>query len=445
MQISIISTENIIPFSATTVDQPKKLKPFKFSKFDQLAPSSYTPLIFFYPISKHNHNNLAASSSKLKESLSKTLDLFYPLSGREHNDKLYIHDFKSGVPFIDARIHGQTLVDFLQPPKLEFLNELLPIEPICLHPRNGPQVAVQLNTFDCGGIAIGLSFHHRIIDGATFSAFLKTWSAFANPDPTICLVSPDFVSGSSVFPPNESVPTEVQNLMDKVSFQESATRPSSMGRFVFQNDAISMLRSRGTSDKVGTPSRNEALAAFIWKSVMQAAAASESPNEYFRHAVNMRSRMGERLSSNSVGNLIAAPIVCCDKKKDSMKDLVEKIRNGVMGIDENYLNAMSSIQGEKFFEGISGMGESIEQCLSYSSWRGFGVNDFELGLGKPVWTGDHARVTNCVVVKEVGATGSANNSGMEAWIKLDEQVMAALERDPDFLEFASPNPSIVFN
>ncbi|CAN1280699.1 Stemmadenine O-acetyltransferase [Linum perenne] len=358
---------------------------------DQLAPSSYSPLIYFYP-SKPNspandvHRTLA--SSILKASLSKTLDLFYPLSGRENDDKLFIHDFESGVPFIETRIHGQTIAEFLQPPKLEFLNKLLPFEPVCVQPRNGPQVAVQLNTFDCGGIAIGLSFFHRIIDGATFTA----------------------------------------------------------------------LKSTARSDKVPNPSRIETLTAFIWKSVMQAAAESESPdNQYLecmRQAVDMRSRMGERLSRNSVGNLVAGAMVSCNKE-DSVKDLVEKIRIGVKGIDENFLNGLSSgvqLHGNDFLPVITSGGEIIQKALGYSSWSGFGVNDFDFGLGIPVWTGvlgDHigneAAFKNAVIFKEVGATGSVNNSGMEAWVKFDEQVMAVLERDPDFLEFASPNPSIVFN
>ncbi|CAN1280702.1 Stemmadenine O-acetyltransferase [Linum perenne] len=461
MEVTVISIENIKPYSATT-----KWQPFKLSMLDQLAPSSYSPLIYFYP-SKPNspandvHRTLA--SSILKASLSKTLDLFYPLSGRENDDKLFIHDFESGVPFIETRIHGQTIAEFLQPPKLEFLNKLLPFEPVCVQPRNGPQVAVQLNTFDCGGIAIGLSFFHRIIDGATFSAFLKTWSAFANQNPDsktdTGLVNPDFVSGSSVFPPSDSIPADVQSFMDKLYFRETSVLPRSTSRrFVFHNDAISALKSTARSDKVPNPSRIETLTAFIWKSVMQAAAESESPdNQYLecmRQAVDMRSRMGERLSRNSVGNLVAGAMVSCNKE-DSVKDLVEKIRIGVKGIDENFLNGLSSgvqLHGNDFLPVITSGGEIIQKALGYSSWSGFGVNDFDFGLGIPVWTGvlgDHigneAAFKNAVIFKEVGATGSVNNSGMEAWVKFDEQVMAVLERDPDFLEFASPNPSIVFN
>jgi shikimate O-hydroxycinnamoyltransferase len=33
-----------------------------------------------------------------------------------------------------------------------------------------------------------------------------------------------------------------------------------------------------------------------------------------------------------------------------------------------------------------------------------------------------------------------DGNGIEAWVTLDEERMAILERDPEFLAFASPNP-----
>ncbi|CAN1253628.1 Stemmadenine O-acetyltransferase [Linum perenne] len=249
--------------------------------------------------------------------------------------------------------------------------------------------------------------------------------------------------------------------MEKLYFRETSVLPSSTSRrFVFHNDAMSALKSTARSDKVPNPSRIETLTAFIWKSVMQAVAESESPdNQYLecmRQAVDMRSRMGERLSRNSVGNLVEGAMVSVScNKNDSVKDLVEKIRIGVKGIDEKFLNALSSgvqLHGNDFLPVITSGGEISQKALGYSSWSGFGVNDFDFGFGKPVWTGvlghhigNEAAFKNAIIFKEVGATGSANNSGMEAWVKFDEQVMSALERHPDFLEFASPNPSIVFN
>ncbi|CAN0855754.1 hypothetical protein LINGRAHAP2_LOCUS6319 [Linum grandiflorum] len=85
---------------------------------------------------------------------------------------------------------------------MELLNNLLPFEPCCVLPakKNGPQITVRLNEFDCGGIALGLSM--CIIDGETFSAFLKTWTAIANPvGPGNKVANRDLVSASSVFPP----------------------------------------------------------------------------------------------------------------------------------------------------------------------------------------------------------------------------------------------------
>ncbi|CAN0905452.1 Stemmadenine O-acetyltransferase [Linum grandiflorum] len=450
MEVTVISVENIKPSSG----EIKEMKPFKLSSLDQMEASTYIPLVHFYPFNNNTTTANDVVSSKLKASLSQTLTLYYPLSGRVNSDDdtLYIHDFQQGVPFTEARIHSVRLAEFLQPPKLEFLNKLLPFEGFCLQPRNGaPFVAVQLSTFDCGGIALGLSFYHRVIDAATFTAFLDTWAAYANPaERSNQIPRPDLVGASSTFPPHHSIPPEIQVFYENQYYRESVK--SSTRRFVFYDHNISLLRSSARSDKVETPTRNETLSAFIWKCVMKAAAASGSPNllKCFTQAINMRSRMGQRLSRYSIGNLVAGPLVSCNNVE--YKELVLSIRNAVRSVDKDYLVAMSEVQRDKFLEEF-GTASSEPVALAHSCWIGFGVNNFEFGLGKPVWTGvlGHAagnlarRITNFVFLKEVGASGSAFNNGLEAWITLDKGIMDALESDPEFLKFASPNPSIVFN
>ncbi|CAN0905395.1 Stemmadenine O-acetyltransferase [Linum grandiflorum] len=241
MEVTVISVENIKPSVAES--DIKEMKPWKLSLLDQMEASTYSPLIHFYPF---NPNTTTITndvvSSKLKASLSQTLNLYYPLSGRVNSeDHLYIHDFHQGVPFAEARIHGHRLTDFLQPPKLQFLNKLIPFEGFCLHPSNGaPFVAVQLTTFDCGGISLGFSFYHRIIDTATFTAFLHTWAAYANPDRQHEIRRPDLVGGSSIFPPLHSIPPEIQVFYETQFFPECIK--SSTRRFVFYDDAISLLR-----------------------------------------------------------------------------------------------------------------------------------------------------------------------------------------------------------
>ncbi|CAN1290380.1 hypothetical protein LINPERPRIM_LOCUS20660 [Linum perenne] len=51
-------------------------------------------------------------------------------------------------------------------------------------------------------------FHHCIMDGGAITSFLETWAAISKN--RVVVVRPDLVRGSSVFPPRESIPSEVQ-------------------------------------------------------------------------------------------------------------------------------------------------------------------------------------------------------------------------------------------
>ncbi|KAH7538143.1 hypothetical protein FEM48_Zijuj03G0167800 [Ziziphus jujuba var. spinosa] len=80
------------------------LKPYKLCLFDQLTPVTYPSLVFFYPIiAEHPNFNLPKTLTHLKNSLSETLTLFYPFSGRTKNNTL-IHDFHVGCFLVDIRI-----------------------------------------------------------------------------------------------------------------------------------------------------------------------------------------------------------------------------------------------------------------------------------------------------------------------------------------------------
>ncbi|XP_060675871.1 vinorine synthase-like [Ziziphus jujuba] len=94
MEVTIISKQIVKPSSQSL----HHLKPYKLCLFDQLTPVTYPSLVFFYPIiAEHPNFNLPKTLTHLKNSLSETLTLFYPFSGRTKNNTL-IHDFHVGHP-----------------------------------------------------------------------------------------------------------------------------------------------------------------------------------------------------------------------------------------------------------------------------------------------------------------------------------------------------------
>ncbi|XP_039013490.1 stemmadenine O-acetyltransferase-like [Hibiscus syriacus] len=174
MEVHITSNQMVKPSSSKL----HLFKPFKISLLDQLTPGMYTPVLLFY--AKPSDSNIDSSqfADQLKQSLSKALTQFYPAAGRVKNN-LFITNFDEGVPYVETKVKGR-LSDFVEPTqKLEAMNRLLPCRPFryIQDSTTAPQLAVQVNIFDCGGIAIGLCVFHKIFDGATLSAFLNSWAA----------------------------------------------------------------------------------------------------------------------------------------------------------------------------------------------------------------------------------------------------------------------------
>ncbi|CAL1357932.1 unnamed protein product [Linum trigynum] len=470
MQVSVISTESIRPWSSSA-GRDNEFKPFKLCLLDQLMFSTHAPVVLFYPMKEAHHPDEKMVARWLKESLSKTLNPFYPVAGRV-KDNLVIHDFEKGVPFTEARVKGHSLSDVLTSPrggggpKLEFLNNLLPFEPFCQGHENvasgsHAQVSVQLNTFDCGGIAIGINLYHKLMDGATTSAFLHTWGANCSNDPQL-KKQPELHKASSVFPPSYSIPIESQTFSDRMLFEDVGGRRRRQGasrRFVFDEKAIAILRTKAGLS-VLHPTRLEALSAFIWESALRATAAAGDAQQlmFLMQGVNMRQLMSPRLSKHSLGNLVATAMASCvDSSNRSMEELVRLIRDGNLRVDENYLNVISGdqgfpamMQGQKFLQEIT-RGFS-RKTLACSSWVGFGFNNFDFGWGKPIWSGlfgdpsgEHPFMNNTIIFKEVAARGHGSSKAIEAWIRLDEDVMARLEHDPHFTQYASPNPPIILD
>ncbi|KAL3729958.1 hypothetical protein ACJRO7_027026 [Eucalyptus globulus] len=99
----------------------------------------------------------------LEESLSETLALFYPLANRYIEDGLFINCNDQGV-------ETQLLQGDLD---LDLFNSLSKFP---LPAPNTPLVIVQVNSFNCGGLAIGLSFSHKIGDMYTMATFMNSWA-----------------------------------------------------------------------------------------------------------------------------------------------------------------------------------------------------------------------------------------------------------------------------
>ncbi|XP_017228854.1 stemmadenine O-acetyltransferase [Daucus carota subsp. sativus] len=144
LDIEVLSKQDIKP----SVPTPQHLKKYSISFLDHIAPRVFIPLIFYYTAIDKDKNNL--KFDHLKKSLSEALTKFYPLASR-FIDNAHVYCNDDGAHYVEARVDCN-LKDIIRDPIPNELIKLLPLE--VDDAAVDVNLAVQVNFFECGGIAI---------------------------------------------------------------------------------------------------------------------------------------------------------------------------------------------------------------------------------------------------------------------------------------------------
>lgn len=424
MKPETISAETIKPATPT----PSELKTFKLSLLDQLAPPIYVPLILFYSATDLYPSDSTSSvdiSNHLKTSLSTTLTQLYPLAGRLRGN-ISVECNDEGVTYIEAKTN-MMLSEILENPKMDVLLNFLPFDSNNVGSNEELAItAVQVNHFKCGGIAIGVCISHKIADGTTLATFVSAWSKESKGIGEIII---PHLAPASIFPPrdfNTSMPSDV------TSKEKYVTK-----RFIFDAQKLALLRS---NIAIANPTKVEVVTSLIWKSAM--VTSRDNSSSLVKHAVNLRGRMCPRMHDNSLGNLwwlaVTRPMLTKEgERKLTLTGLAGEIRRSIREIDNNYVR---TLQGEDGLSKACGSSKEtfqwfiseIHDCYLFSSWTRFPLYESDFGWGNPTWACTTAHVKNTIILM-----GTKSGDGIEAWVTLDEQHMAAFEQDPNIMEFAS--------
>ncbi|KAE9592602.1 hypothetical protein Lal_00028553 [Lupinus albus] len=431
-KVEIVSTETIKPSAPT----PDHLRDFKISFLDQLIPNQvYIPLLLCYP--HHDIKNafgetsdyFSVISQKLKTSLSQTLTFYYPYCGTTVKDNISIECNDTGVVFIESKVHAN-LSDILKNPLVgEMVRNFLPFDP---YNFDVPEVnlAIQLNQFSCGGIALGVSFNHKVGDAITVGYFLKTWSLIARGQGSDVVV-PQMETSNLYFPPRNE---ESVNFRDIINKEEIVTK-----RFTFSGTNLSRLRDKLSSSSKNL-SRVEAVSALIWKAALEAAIATSKEQKIHAskvcHIVGIRPRMVPPLPDVTRGNTYVQSLSpSLELKGDvGLHDFSEMTRKAVRSIDADYV---SKLKGDGILKAIEEMKAPTEEgvpvytfsCISRSKYY-----ESDFGWGKPTWVGTVARrpVKNAILLLP-----ARDSEGAEAWVTLSKVDMVEFERNPELLHYVS--------
>ncbi|CAI0455876.1 unnamed protein product [Linum tenue] len=345
-KVSVISTETIKPSSPT----PAKFTTFKLSLIDNDVPPIYVPFIFFFfpgPGST-GPNPGERRFETLRSSLAQTLTRFYPLAGRlsksggidQAGSVPVVHCNDDGVPFSSATV-DLSVAEFLRKRlEIDSLQQFLPFtaDPIVSDLESAPQIAFRATAFPCGGLAIGVCMLHKIIDAATLADFMKLWSAVAKSEEKTAEAAVGGAyahdrAATSLLPLRHGdVPAVTEDLVREQG--KMLTR-----RLAFDEEAIHALKAKAKSDEIPNPTRTEAVAGFLWKHVMSAAARAASP---------------DGSNTRSVASVAAMSFHHHDQQQESLEDgtktiqeLVHKLRSSVEEIDKEFIGKLQGRNGRQ--------------------------------------------------------------------------------------------------
>ncbi|KAH9738935.1 F21J9.9 [Citrus sinensis] len=334
--------------------------------------------------------------------------------------------------------------EVIQQAKANILEQLIPCKP---HEstRVEHNLIVQVNYFGCGGMAIGICFHHKIADAATAANFLKTWGLHARG--AGAGDTNDFkhvvYDSNSIFPAQD-LPDMSVNLGLGLFSLDSVVK-----RFTIEGEKIASLREKVVKAEpyLDRPSRVEVVSSVILGALLAAYGGLRDDDEEFTttppknvtaiFAVNLRKRMNPPLPEQSFGNISSAAFLNLPidrEKKINHSSLAGQLRQSIRMVDDQFVRKLYA-EGEilNILKAVEAQGSpKSNKVFVISSWCKMPFYEADFGWGKPVSIGVGTRFTDAAVLVD-----SCQTDAIEAWVGLSKQDMARFEQHLGVLAYTS--------
>lgn len=361
------------------------------SKLDLLHVRLHIGLVHFY---RHNGSTNFFNTDLLKEGLSKTLVPFYPAAGRlrrHKNDQLHIHCNAKGALFLEAESDStidDLLLDFSQGSKL---GQLIPAVDYSTDISSCPLLLVQVTRFKCGGICVGVGWHHLLSDGAGYGHFINSWGNITRGFPVVVKPFLDrtvlraWTPTSPTFRHTEYEPPPSMN-NPRHQFQ-----PISTTILQITTNQLTILKRIANERDYST---YEILTAHVWRCACTARGLVDDQATRLHVAVSGRSRLSPPLPLGYFGNAIfhARPVAFAgDLRREALKQSVKRIRESIKRVDNEYMrSALAYLDQHPDIDSLSPQkGNEIYRNpnLAITAWNRLSLSESDFGWGKPRYVG----------------------------------------------------------
>ncbi|XP_019171405.1 PREDICTED: vinorine synthase-like isoform X1 [Ipomoea nil] len=438
LKVEVYQKEKVRPSSPT----PQTLRYYKLSLLDVLAGPFYGPHVFFYPSGagprRHDYD-------ELKESLSKTLSILYPLAGRLLEDGSTIECNDEGADFVRANVTNYDLGEFLRHPKLEDLRQLLPLDPYpeVIDPAM-PMSAVQVNRFRCGGTAVAFCTWHGVVDGIAMANFYNTMAAINRGERVVTNPGGGLVVDvAAIFSPgNSTIVQAMRTVMSGIMKKKLGKYASK--RYIFSKQDTERIRNQySQSERHRRPSRVVSLSAFVWAAVIRATLVAKPTlkTHLLTHYMNLRNKLNPPLPSQCLGNILQGTDSVWEVHGGAAggpvtgQSLVGRVVEAMDKFTSDYVREM---QEGGFLRSVKALlskktdyNEGEIKVLSISSLCKIPFGEVDFGWGKPIW------IAIPQIFLDLALFVDTEDGGVEVWIGLENEVMCNLDKDMEFQSYVS--------
>jgi len=391
--IRFVSTSTVRPASASESTPRIELTPWdlKFLVADHIQKG----LLFLKPTPSQEEKLKPTLIDHLKTSLSRTLDIFYPLAGRlvmvENNDETasFFVDCKNiGAQFVHAVADGVALSDILQPLYVpDVVNSFFLMNRVSNYEGvSKPLLAVQVTEL-VDGIFIGCSLNHSVADGTSFWRFFNTWSGISRgSDPTSLGLGPP-ITRSSFLDGIIDLPIRFP-FHERNDIQEKSIAPPLKQRFFhFSKEKIQQLKAKANAEmSTYKISSLQAVLAYLWRSVVRSRRLNVDEEVCYFVAMGMRQRLQPPLPEEYLGNAIQSGNVTA-----TAGDLLEHGLGWAAWQINKTIASQTEEEGRKYVEDwiktpklLTTSAVLISNKLSTGSSPRFNVYGNDFGWGRPL-------------------------------------------------------------
>ncbi|TMW68132.1 hypothetical protein Poli38472_007804 [Pythium oligandrum] len=432
-------TSRTTQFDGATSPLGTQVASYELSPMDAvMTPFGLTLVVIFPP----RHDGEAYDHERLQSSLEVLVEEDYPmLMGTLHVDEVTGHvnvlvpegrDAKA-IPFVFVQEATLTTDEAVR---------TTPASLILDRDESKDLVCVKATLLVDGGLALGVSFSHALLDAEAFFTFMKTWGMHyrglgVNEGIQIChdrdLLAPRGTGAKQPHPEFFVPPTTPSSI--SVTYP-----PTTQQRFHLTPEQLTHLKTTGTSPSGAYVSTIDTVAALFTILITQGRGHDQDVK--ITTGVNGRRRFQPPLPENYAGNVVSNALSThpaedfATPSQGALQRIAARIRQSIVETDESYMrDAIEFIasQGSRATSVQINADYFFSTGIVFTSWANIGMYDADFGA-RPWYCGQPILdlCEGFVVIME----GVHGTPGLDVLVFLECKAMeklATLWKKSDFL------------